>query len=170
MFTLTPKDKEYKGISPQSSHSYWQERVGKEDELKKVRYHNTNGNVSLMKNFKYQSLSPKKDVFSKDTVNLFTDFINTKARLEVSVDIPKRIKPTTAVNWTRQNNGGHIPRIQTHERHNYLDMFAKRSYIKPHQLEKDSNELLHELDNIRTNPRHTFSKKRELIEIALKYK
>lgn len=172
MFTQTPKDKQYKGITPQLSHSYWQQRVTKENEFKTVRYKTVNGELSLMRNYKYSSVSPHKErkIFTKDTVNLFTDFINTKAKFDFSVDVPKKLKPTTAVNWNRHNNGGHIPRIKTDEKSNYLDMFAKRSYIKPNQLPQDSNELNSILDSIKTDPRHRFSKKKELIDIVLKYK
>jgi hypothetical protein len=171
MFTLTPKNKQYKGITPQLSHSYWQERVNKESELKTIRHKTINGELSLIRNFKYFSVSPaRKEIFTKDTANLFTDFINTKAKFNVNVDFPKKLKPTTAVNWTRHNNGGHIPRIKTDGNKKYLDMFAKRSYIKPNQLTEDSIELFNVLDDIKTDPRHTFSKKKELIEIALKYK
>lgn len=172
MFTLTPKDKQFKGITPQLSHSYWQQRVTKENEFKTVRYKTVNGELSLMRNYKHCSVSPHKakQVFTKDTVNLFTDFINTKAKFDFEVNIPKKLKPTTAVNWNRQNNGGHIPRMKTDDKKNYLDWFAKRSYIKPHQLPQDSTELSNILDNIKTDPRHSFSKKKELIEIALKYK
>ncbi|OMJ77161.1 hypothetical protein SteCoe_23302 [Stentor coeruleus] len=172
MFTHTPKDVQRKGITPHLDHNYWKERVWKENDLKGNRVKSTEGKYSLQRDYKYLSLTPGKkfNVFDQQTVNLFTDYINTKAKLSLDMHLPAKPKPTTAVNWTRINNGGHIPKIQKQNASEYLDLFAKKSYIKPNQLAKDSIEILNIIDDIKTDPRNTFSKKKELISRTLRHK
>ena len=100
-------------------------------------------------------------------VHLFTSYINSKAQMDLEFEVPKRIKPATAINWTRFNNGGHIPNTQ---KYSFDELFAKKSYIKPNQLKEDSIELYNIIDDIKTDPRNTFSKKRELISLVIRNK
>jgi hypothetical protein len=166
MFTHTPREKHFIGVSPLSSHNYWKERVRKEIEIKKNRL-NTRG-FSLFNEIAYaNSSAADTKLFTKDLGHMFTSFINSKAGLEFPVHVPKRIKPTTSVNWTRLNNGGHIPVTTTTK---YTDLFAKKSYLKPQQLKEDARGLEVIIDDIKTNPRLTYSKKKELIDNALKRK
>ena len=107
-------------------------------------------------------------LFDENTANLFTDFIHSKAKFEIDVEAIRKAKPATAINWKRYDNGGHIPFIKDRSKDEYLEMFARRSYIKPNQLEGDANEIENIIDDIKTNPKLTFSRKKQMIDIAIR--
>jgi hypothetical protein len=171
MFTHAPRDKLLKEATPHLAHNYWKERVYEES---KSRESKRNKSLivqnSMIRSYQMSPHNRKwnQKLIDENTVNLFTDFIHSKARFDIDVELPKRVKPTTAINWKRINNGGHIPRLQSGTKGGYLDMFAKRSYIKPHQLAEDSKEIENLIDDIRTDPRLTFSRKKEKINRVLK--
>ena len=163
MFTQTPKDKQRKGISPLSDHNYW-----KEIETNTNRIKTTAKEFSMIRDVKYHSHDKKpknRQIFTNDLVHLFTTHINSKVHSDFMISYPKKVFRETAVKWTRNKNGGHIPDMN---KTNFYDLFAKKSYIKPNQLKEDSDEMSLIIDNIKTDPRHTFSKKKELISLALK--
>lgn len=168
MFTLAKRSEFKTVISPHFDHNYWKERVNMENGEKKNRSRTISGDFRLTQNPKYpvNTRSVGKNIFTDDLVHIFTGFVNSKAKTDLIVASPQRTKPATALNWTRKNNGGHIP---VEALIPYQDQFAKRSYIKPNQPKTDSTELGNIIDDIKTDSRLTFSKKKQLISLAFKY-
>ena len=169
MFGVSQKAKIKSGITPHTDHDYWKERIRKEIEAKRIRNKTAVGDTSLINDIKYLTSTeiPKhRKVFSNDLVHLFTGFISSKAKMDLQFDTPKQSKPTTAINWTRMHNGGHIPRSPNQT---YDSLFARKSYIKPHQLKQDSTEFNNLIDDIKTDPRNSYSRKKDLIAKVYKY-
>ena len=168
MLGVSKKAKLKPVLTPHSDLDYWKERIRKEIEAKRIRKSTISGNSSLMNDIMHltsTNIPQQKEVFSSDLVHLFTGFISSKAKMHLQFLTPTPINATTAINWTRMHNGGHIPKSPNNP---YPDLFARKSYLKPNQLKQDSADLSFLIDDIKTSPNNPYSRKKQ--QIAQVYK